>query len=441
LVIALAFAVASTAFVGSTMYADARLAKVAFLARQVADNAIPSIDELSTMRRQLAFMHLSLDEASEGNPRHLSLFAEHRDAYQSARRAYELYLHREDLPVPRFPDEASIYEEAQAALDETERIGGRVLALVEADALHEADVLVEDQLVPAMSRSDQLLAALVRTNREQAEIAAVEASDALSRTRRVALLLDALSVALTASVAAMAIRSARRNAHLLKLRADELEAFAARVAHDIRGPLAPALWSVQTVKREFDDDDGRAIALQRAIRSLRRVEELVRDLFVFARAGTEPDPNARTSLRAAVDGVLADAESEASAARVRLEVGALPACEVACSPGILQSLLSNLVRNAIKFMPPDAPDRRVTVSASVDDRRVRVDVADTGGGVPPAERERIFQPYVRGDRRQPGLGLGLATVRRLAEAHGGRVGFRPNDRGGATFWFELPGGT
>jgi signal transduction histidine kinase len=437
-VIALAFAVASAAFVGSTLYADARLARVAFLARQVADNEMPSIDELSTMRRELAFMHLSLDEASEGNPSHLAALAEHREAYQRARQQYELYLGREDLPVPRVPDEASMWKNARSTLDEAERVGDRVLALVRAGALHEADVLVETQLVPLVSRSDELLAGLVRANREQGSIAAVEADDALSRTRRVALLLDALSIILTACVATVAILSARRYSELQSIRANEFEAFASRVAHDIRGPLAPALLWMTRMAREFGDEDPRAIGLQRATRSLGRVEDLVRDLLAFAQSGAAPGPGARTSLRAAVEAVVADAEPEASAAGVRLELTALPACDVACSPGILQSLLANLVRNAIKFMPPDALERRVTLGASVDSGRVHVEVADTGCGVPPEARHRIFLPYVRGDRRQPGLGLGLATVRRLAQAHGGRVGVRSNEQGGATFWFEMP---
>jgi signal transduction histidine kinase len=438
LVIALGFAVASAAFVGSTLYADSRLAQVAFLARQVADNAMPSIDELSTMRRELAFVVFALDEASEGNSNQLGALASHREAYRSARQRYEMFLHRENLPAPRFPDEASLWQRTRGALDETERFADRVLALVQSGALREADKLVDNQLVPSMNRNDQLMAELVRMNREQGAVAAAEADDALSRTRGVALLLDASSLLLTASLAWLAILSARRYSELQRLRADELETFAARVAHDIRGPLMPALLSVQSVVREFDDEDRRAMTLRRAIRSLGRVEDLVRDLLVFAQAGAAPDPGARASLRGAVEGVIADAEPEASAAGVRLDVEALPECDVACTPGILQSLIANLVSNAIKYMPAEASDRQVTLSASVHGGLVHVEVADTGSGVRPEARERIFQPYVRGDRRKPGLGLGLATVRRLAEAHAGRVGLRCNDRGGATFWFELP---
>ena len=71
-------------------------------------------------------------------------------------------------------------------------------------------------------------------------------------------------------------------------------------------------------------------------------------------------------------------------------------------------------------------------------RHVRVEVADTGAGVPEAMHERIFEPYVRVDRHQPGLGLGLATVRRLVNAHRGQVGVDPREGAGALFWFVLP---
>ncbi|MDF2695692.1 MAG: sensory transduction histidine kinase, partial [Labilithrix sp.] len=112
---------------------------------------------------------------------------------------------------------------------------------------------------------------------------------------------------------------------------------------------------------------------------------------------------------------------------------------VACSTGVLVSLVSNLLENAIKYMG-NAPVKRVTVHVHEADGRVRFEVRDTGPGVAPSLKDRIFDPYVRaGESGVPGLGLGLATVRRLVEAHGGSVGVRPNEGGaGSIFWFELP---
>lgn len=106
---------------------------------------------------------------------------------------------------------------------------------------------------------------------------------------------------------------------------------------------------------------------------------------------------------------------------------------------MLVSILSNLVSNAIKYMG-DAPLKRVMVRSSIKGKAVRIEVRDTGPGVPPELRVRVFDPYVRGVSSSiPGMGLGLATVRRLTEAHGGTVGLEPNAGvGGSVFWFELP---
>jgi signal transduction histidine kinase len=70
---------------------------------------------------------------------------------------------------------------------------------------------------------------------------------------------------------------------------------------------------------------------------------------------------------------------------------------------------------------------------------VRIEVSDTGPGVPAELQARLFNPYVRaGSASIPGLGLGLATVRRLADAYGGEVGLDDNPGGGSRFWIELP---
>jgi signal transduction histidine kinase len=72
----------------------------------------------------------------------------------------------------------------------------------------------------------------------------------------------------------------------------------------------------------------------------------------------------------------------------------------------------------------------------------RIEVRDTGLGVPPDLHDKIFERSVRGTQSSlPGLGIGLATVRRLAEAHGGTAGVRPNVPTGSIFWVELPNAT
>jgi signal transduction histidine kinase len=83
--------------------------------------------------------------------------------------------------------------------------------------------------------------------------------------------------------------------------------------------------------------------------------------------------------------------------------------------------------------------RRVIVAVELSDARsCRLSVRDTGPGLPPGMEGAVFDPYVRASNKIPGLGLGLATVKRLVDAHGGRVGVAPARPSGSLFWVELP---
>jgi signal transduction histidine kinase len=242
----------------------------------------------------------------------------------------------------------------------------------------------------------------------------------------------------------LALRTLRAQAELeassralLESRAAELEAFAGRVAHDLRDPLTAMSLRLSLARRappaELVPDLIRPLSEQ--IESLNRTIDA---LLTFARAGGRPDPDARAQVADVVRAVVADVEPLAREARAELRVEDLPSATVACASGALRSVVANLVHNALKYL--DGGERRiVTLSADVRRGRVRVTIADTGRGVPPGQEQRVFEPFVR---LQPaaarGIGLGLATVKRIVETHGGAVGVRPTPGGGASFWFELP---
>jgi signal transduction histidine kinase len=84
--------------------------------------------------------------------------------------------------------------------------------------------------------------------------------------------------------------------------------------------------------------------------------------------------------------------------------------------------------------------RSIELRAISKDDCVLFEIEDSGPGVPKELEEKAFQPFVRGPNAagQPGLGLGLATVKRLVTAHGGQVGARPAGARGTVFWFTLP---
>jgi signal transduction histidine kinase len=106
----------------------------------------------------------------------------------------------------------------------------------------------------------------------------------------------------------------------------------------------------------------------------------------------------------------------------------------------LLQALSNLVGNALKFTPAGG---EIRLGAEADEEGIRLFVADTGPGIPEEDIPHVFDRFwtARGNSRVRGTGMGLAIVRGIVEAHGGRVWVERNTRGGATFILRLPGGS
>ena len=109
----------------------------------------------------------------------------------------------------------------------------------------------------------------------------------------------------------------------------------------------------------------------------------------------------------------------AGSVSVRAELGA-PLAPSLGNQEQLQRVLFNLIQNAIRHTPPDGS---VTVRAEPVDGGTEIEVADTGTGIDPGQRERVFEPFFRADasRHTPGAGLGLAISRAIVEAHGGAI--------------------
>ncbi len=227
--------------------------------------------------------------------------------------------------------------------------------------------------------------------------------------------------------------------HGLERRAEELENFAGRVAHDLRGPLSGVILGLGVAQRVGPTDSEKfGVVMGRIRASIDRCESLIEALLTFASAGGSFTPGEEAEVVPIVRGVLEDiggVEEEG----IELEVKGTEAW-AACSRGVLTSIVSNIIQNAVKYTR-GRPVRRVTVRvARAHGNRVRVEVSDSGPGIPDALKKKIFEPFVRAPGLiQPGLGLGLATVKKLVDSHGGRVGVEDApDEQGSVFWVELP---
>lgn len=105
----------------------------------------------------------------------------------------------------------------------------------------------------------------------------------------------------------------------------------------------------------------------------------------------------------------------------------------------LKQVLVNLLSNASKYGPLE---QEIEVSIDSENKeRVRISVADTGPGIPPQERDKLFQPFVRlsaANGAQFGVGLGLSVAKAIVKEHGGEIGFDERPGGGSIFWFTIP---
>jgi signal transduction histidine kinase len=134
-----------------------------------------------------------------------------------------------------------------------------------------------------------------------------------------------------------------------------------------------------------------------------------------------------------VEAMRAQAAAKGVAVEARVPADLAPA---RANPEKLQRVMFNLMQNAIRHTPADGS---VTVAAEASDQAIEVEVADTGAGIGPCDRERVFEPFFRGDasRTSGGSGLGLSICRAIIEVHGGRI-WVDDGRAGTRVHFTLP---
>jgi signal transduction histidine kinase len=229
------------------------------------------------------------------------------------------------------------------------------------------------------------------------------------------------------------LASRRRNELNLRLNTsnERLAHFAGQVSHDLKNPLTSVSLSLEALELEVTDPY-QVETVERARRGVARMSGLISNLLEFATQGAAPGDDA-VDLAAELDAALDDLAGTLPRDSVR--VGDLPPARGDAVQ--LRSVLMNLLDNAAKFTRDgERPD--IEVDARRVDARNRVEVRDRGRGVATEHQERVFAPLARLDKTVDGTGIGLATCRRIIEAHGGAMGVEPRDGGGSVFWFELP---
>lgn len=432
--LAAAFAAITLVFTGGLAASHRFVAQIRLAAAEITGNTSPSIALLSEMRSTSRQLQVATGEHVRTCQGQACIASAERLARLEDRLTQTWHRYRL-LPV-------SAGEAAQWPRVETDlnRVGSALAVTLEAahaGRREEADRRLHEQLTPAFDWLDDGIARIKEMEWAAGSAAATRIAELATLATFAFLALAALSVALTVLTATLVIRLVRRYERSLHDRADDLEQFAGRVAHDLKGPLASTAAALHSAARLAPAQAREA--LDRGQRGLHRVRRLVDDLLDFARAGAS-GPRGAADVHDVVDEVVGDLSEVAAENRVELRVESLSRERVACSRGVLASVVQNLLKNAITHMgESDVRVVRVRATPAPDGKRVRIEVEDSGPGIPESLGEGIFDPFVRGPAPStPGCGLGLSTVKRFVSAHGGRIGFRPTSRRGTLFWLEMP---
>lgn len=217
--------------------------------------------------------------------------------------------------------------------------------------------------------------------------------------------------------------------------------FVSNVSHELRTPLASLKALTETLQETaLEDPPAARRFLQRMEDEIDNLTQLVRELLDLSRIESGRVPfdrrpfNPLTMITHAVERM--QLQAERGGLTIQIEENE-PLPEVMADAERIESVLVNLLHNAIKFTPPGG---NITAGAQLGQNRVVFFVKDTGVGIQPEDLSRIFERFYKADQSRSGggTGLGLSIARHTVEAHKGRIWAESKPGEGSTFYFSLP---
>ena len=221
----------------------------------------------------------------------------------------------------------------------------------------------------------------------------------------------------------------------------EKSRFLTTLSHELRSPLQGVLGYADRLSHDSSLTPEQAHDVAEIIRASKQMRIVVNVVLDYARIealGPTLHPQ-RIALRPLIEECMAVVEPAARARRLQTKITVDPEAPTHfVTDGIqLRHILANLLSNAVKYTPSGMIECRV----SGDTEHLTIEVADTGLGIPQAQRHRLFKEFERFGAERTGIegtGLGLSIAHRLARLMGGHMGHRDNPVGGSVFWLELP---
>ena len=237
-----------------------------------------------------------------------------------------------------------------------------------------------------------------------------------------------------AALQEMELRTAR-----LQAANEELQAFCFSVSHDLHAPLRHVLQSIDLLQKEAgpclpEKTLGHLSAISRSARSM---GNMIDDLLEFSRLGQSELQKTEFDLGQLVRETVRDFQPETKDRNIAWDIRPLPS--VRADRGLLRLVLANLLSNALKFTCGRA-ETKIIIDSSASAGEVVISIGDNGAGFDPRHAAKLFGVFQRlhGHDEFPGTGVGLASVQRIIQRHGGRTWAEGAVDAGATFYFSLP---
>lgn len=206
------------------------------------------------------------------------------------------------------------------------------------------------------------------------------------------------------------------------------------MAHEVRNPLAVIFNSVVALRKELKPEGNAALLLDILREEGERLNRIVGELLDFARplhAEVRPEP-----LEAVISGAMEAARNSVRSPKVKVKLEVEKGLTAAVDAQLMRQALVNLFTNALQAMSGAGGMLQVRAGRVEGAERVTIDVADNGPGIAPELLDRVFQPFF--STKATGTGLGLAVVKRIAEAHRGEVKVSSGPGEGTCFTLTLP---
>jgi signal transduction histidine kinase len=403
----------------------------------IVENAIVSVELVGRLARDIDRKRILLGEhILERRTEAMARIEQQMRAvdadFAAAARAYE--------PLTTYEGEAAAWATLKRHVEALRAPIEKVLALSRRNLDVEAQAAMQATEAPLESINRET-DTLLRINRGEADRTNERLSSLQRQSAIVFAALTAAGVALALFLAVFVSRLIRRREEgmerllsLLEERNRDLDAFAGRVAHDLRAPLS----TINLAAAYLDEREPRQEKAQATLRrGVTRMEALIEDLLALSKIDAEPQGAACNPA------AVAASVGEEATPRLAKEGGGLHMAvdpdRVRCSEGLLRQVLWNLVDNAVKYHRPDARPE-IEVYGHVAGAMYELSVSDNGIGMSPDEARHAFEPFYRAKRAPDtqGTGLGLSIVKRVVEVTGGTVSIDSQVGRGTRFTVQVP---